>query len=159
MPRPKQFGLLRPEDYAWIDYVRNRDKKHQPLSNSDRQRLDRLRDRIQEVFEQLSYLAQTLPESQQRQIFTPAKICPLIYHWLGRHLKREERLERHYQFARMFFEWSLTLYQEKLDGVTGHFLWGKFLEISEIIQAVIRERGYSAKTVDEKLVVEEIRSK
>lgn len=164
--KSRQFGLLRYRDLTWIEsQKRYKEGETVPaMSGSDRARLLRIRRRTEQVLQDLAYLAEMLPEKQQSQIFTPTKILPFIHSLLGWHLKEkgQKRVLRHYQLARMFYECSEALFGDKLKekgGPLWYDTWKKFVEIREKIQTIIPEKGYTAKTVNGKLVVEEITKK
>jgi len=114
MPRPKEFGLLRPEDHTWLEYLRKRYRNDRAVSNADRQRLFRLRDRFKKVRDDLIYLANTLPEEQQEQMFTAEVFQPFIHNLLGKDLKVNDRTERRYQLARLFADYSLSVCQDRI---------------------------------------------
>jgi len=159
MPRPKEFGLLRPDDYTWLEHLRDRDKKHQPLSDSDRQRLFRLRERTEKVLKDLSYLADTLPEEQLNQILTPAKTTSLAYHLLG--LEVKEKSERHFQLARSFVEWSFAILSLKLQTILeSRILSQEFLRIKEYIELLVKDKGYYYESDKDtgKLIFKELKS-
>jgi len=131
------------------------------MSGSVRARLSRIRSRTKQVLQDLAYLAEMLPEKQQSQIFTPTDILPFIYALLGWHLKEkgQKRALRHYQLARMFYEWSEALFGDKIKEKAGPLwpdTWETFLKTRETIQNIIPESGYTAYTKNGKLFVESV---
>jgi hypothetical protein len=153
MPREKEFVLLRNDDRAWLRHLSVR---HTKRSGRDRTKLSRLRGRARAALEDLSYLAETLPEDQQEQVFTPVSILPFVYALLAR--GKREKTERHYRLAAMLAEWSIPIMKDKLDTSLGSFLWKDFLRVDEIIRMIVPEiyvidgKPVFPATINEKLV-------
>jgi len=105
------------------------------------------------MIEALTFLAEHLPEKQLSRIFRPSTVLPLVYHLLGRELKAKS--DRRYQLARLLAESSLPMLREKMDKPLESFLWTDFLRVEEMIRTIIPDQGYTAKTVDGKLFVED----
>jgi len=146
MPRPKEFGLLAPEDRTWLGYLKKRYRKG--LSSRDRQELLRLRRRISAILEQLSYLARELPEEQQSQIFTDESLEPLVVNMLGWELK-DRRTDRHYELAELFATYGLNVCQDRIAGRNpdaGRLIYRAFGEARELIQLVTAQESYDEKT-------------
>jgi len=108
MARPKEFGVLRETDEKWIGSLKK------PLSNTDRIRLFRLRLRVTKVLGDLAFLGKTLPEDQQKKIFTWETLQPLVHNLVAKDLKHKDRSRRHYQLAYLFAQYGLNVCQDKV---------------------------------------------
>jgi hypothetical protein len=148
MPRPKEFGLLRPEDRTWIGYLKNRYKNEQALEPRDRKHLFDIRERVRTVLQDLVILAQKLPEDQQEQIFTEESLEPLVVNLLGWELK-DRKTDRHYQLADLFATYGLNVCQDRITGRNPdavRLILRAFNDARELIQLVTAEESYDKET-------------
>lgn len=141
--------MLRPEDRTWLGYLRDRYRKEESLSNSDRQRLYRIRDRTTRVLEDLTVLAKILPEDQQTRIFAREDLQPFIHQLLGKDLNDEVRTNRHYDLAELFATYGLNVCQDRIAGRNpdaGRLILRAFSDARELIQLVTAEVVYHKET-------------
>lgn len=68
--------MLRKKAKEWVRFQKMMDRKQKP---ADRQRLHRIRKAASKAFEDLTFLAENLPEREYKRIFSAANVKPLLH--------------------------------------------------------------------------------
>ena len=137
--------MLRKKVKKWVRFQKMMNRKQKP---ADRQRYHRIRKAALKTFEDLTFLAENLPEREYKRIFSAANVKPLLHALLTLKKKTEKGEEKWLEGKELENKRKhvLELWREILGNILRHDYMDKIIvaeskDVRDFIHGAISGRG------------------